>query len=177
MGSLLASGFYKFIKMLEYETANPGQDSSKEEGEHFNPDLDQSQPRVSIALDDYAHATDGTHGTPREYGSARRPFSESPAPPHPSDQFVGLASGGMHADEYVKPTAKNARSGSESDHTLAATATPPATTAAGYAKPGIKAGTAATGQPANHSSARTNMYHNQNMNDGIPRDDEFYDKV
>ena len=26
LGSLLASGFYLFIKMLEYETANPGQD-------------------------------------------------------------------------------------------------------------------------------------------------------
>lgn len=27
LGALLATGFYKFIKMLEYETANPGQDS------------------------------------------------------------------------------------------------------------------------------------------------------
>ncbi|SMQ46880.1 unnamed protein product [Zymoseptoria tritici ST99CH_1A5] len=31
MGSLLASGFYKFIKVLEYETANPGADSG---GDH-----------------------------------------------------------------------------------------------------------------------------------------------
>ncbi|KAG7007658.1 hypothetical protein G7Y79_00008g022960 [Physcia stellaris] len=27
LGALLATGFYKFIKILEYETANPGQDS------------------------------------------------------------------------------------------------------------------------------------------------------
>lgn len=54
LGALLASGFYKFIKMLEYETANPGQDSSKPEGESFNPDLDPSNPRVSFAGDDYA---------------------------------------------------------------------------------------------------------------------------
>lgn len=28
LGSIVAAGFYKFIKSLEYETANPGQDSS-----------------------------------------------------------------------------------------------------------------------------------------------------
>lgn len=28
LGSLVAAGFYKFIKILEYETANPGQDST-----------------------------------------------------------------------------------------------------------------------------------------------------
>lgn len=31
LGSLVAAGFYKFIKGLEYETANPGQDGSHEE--------------------------------------------------------------------------------------------------------------------------------------------------
>ena len=31
LGSLLVSRFYKFIKMLEYKTANPGQDFNKEE--------------------------------------------------------------------------------------------------------------------------------------------------
>ena len=34
----MASGFYKFIKMLEYETANPGQD--KDEGEQA-PDVEK----------------------------------------------------------------------------------------------------------------------------------------
>ncbi len=28
LGSLLAAGFYKFVKILEYETANPGQDET-----------------------------------------------------------------------------------------------------------------------------------------------------
>ena len=27
LGALVATGFYKFIKILEYETTNPGQDS------------------------------------------------------------------------------------------------------------------------------------------------------
>ncbi|PVH79413.1 aquaporin, partial [Cadophora sp. DSE1049] len=44
LGSIMASGFYKLMKMLEYETANPGQDSAKPEGEHFNPDLDTRKP-------------------------------------------------------------------------------------------------------------------------------------
>ncbi|KAK4693818.1 hypothetical protein P7C71_g3646, partial [Lecanoromycetidae sp. Uapishka_2] len=35
LGALLASAFYKFIKMLEYETANPAQDSDqKEKAQH-----------------------------------------------------------------------------------------------------------------------------------------------
>ncbi len=29
-GTLLATAFYKFIKMLEYETVNPGQDADED---------------------------------------------------------------------------------------------------------------------------------------------------
>lgn len=29
LGAIVAAGFYKFIKVLEYETANPGQDSAE----------------------------------------------------------------------------------------------------------------------------------------------------
>ncbi|MCJ1465264.1 hypothetical protein MMC07_003880 [Pseudocyphellaria aurata] len=36
LGTLLASGFYRFIKMLEYETANPGQDMDEKEKRTFN---------------------------------------------------------------------------------------------------------------------------------------------
>ena len=31
----------------------------------------------------------------------RRTFSESPAQPHPNNQFTGLAESGMHADEMM----------------------------------------------------------------------------
>ncbi|KAI9819115.1 MAG: hypothetical protein M1827_007271 [Pycnora praestabilis] len=44
LGALIASGFYKFIKMLEYETANPGQDLDEKEAEVFNPDEDVTRP-------------------------------------------------------------------------------------------------------------------------------------
>jgi aquaporin rerated protein, other eukaryote len=37
LGSLLASGFYMFIKALEYETVNPEQDDTGHEGHHFDP--------------------------------------------------------------------------------------------------------------------------------------------
>ena len=30
LGSIVAAGFYKFIKVLEYETANPSQDADKD---------------------------------------------------------------------------------------------------------------------------------------------------
>ncbi|KAF2228839.1 aquaporin-like protein, partial [Viridothelium virens] len=37
-GSLLAVAFYKFVKVLEYETANPGQDMNAAEAEAFSDD-------------------------------------------------------------------------------------------------------------------------------------------
>ena len=43
------------------------------------------------------------HGTPQEYGLGRRPYSESPAPPHPDDQFAGLAGSGIHGEEAMMP--------------------------------------------------------------------------
>ena len=49
LGSLLASGFYKFIKVLEYETANPGQDFDENETQLFDPERDISRPVVNFA--------------------------------------------------------------------------------------------------------------------------------
>ncbi|ETI22402.1 hypothetical protein G647_06477 [Cladophialophora carrionii CBS 160.54] len=37
LGALIASGFYMFIKALEYETVNPEQDASGHEGRAFDP--------------------------------------------------------------------------------------------------------------------------------------------
>lgn len=193
--------------MLEYETANPGQDSSKEEGEHFNPDLDTTHPRVSFAPADYAASgAEGKIGDPREYGTERRPFSDSPAPPHANDQFRGLE-GGILADADVE--GRRGGPGSESDQaTLAptgsvgvgepanpynvntATMTSPTTGTNAHAhsptashtatRSAMKAGTTHGGPlPANGTerSARKNMYYNQNMHSAAPRGDEFYDKV
>jgi aquaporin related protein len=40
LGSIIAVVFYRLIKYLEYETANPGQDFDEHEQELFNPDGD-----------------------------------------------------------------------------------------------------------------------------------------
>lgn len=47
LGALVASGFYWFIKSLEYEGANPGQDFDDLEASAFNPDEDLGRPVVS----------------------------------------------------------------------------------------------------------------------------------
>ena len=43
LGSLLAVGFYKFVKALEYETANPGQDMNAAEAEVFNEEKPEDE--------------------------------------------------------------------------------------------------------------------------------------
>jgi aquaporin related protein len=129
LGSLLASGFYKFIKMLEYETANPGQDRSKTAGEHFNPDEHTEKARVSFAPEEYAMEEgrvmrsdggvmepDGT-GDPHEYGRQQRPYSKSPAPPHANDQYAGL-DGGMHSDDQQPRYYPHNSIGADSDRTV-----------------------------------------------------------
>ncbi|KAL9581713.1 MAG: hypothetical protein Q9212_003733 [Teloschistes hypoglaucus] len=70
LGALLASGFYKFIKMLEYETANPGQDFDEREQEFFDPTKDTSRPIVNFASDGSAFIEEG--------GSSSRPDSGLP---------------------------------------------------------------------------------------------------
>ena len=54
LGSIVAVGFYRFVKILEYETANPGQDFNEKETElfHFDEDnaatgRDVSRPNVA----------------------------------------------------------------------------------------------------------------------------------
>lgn len=50
LGSLLASALYKFMKMLEYETANPGQDFDGHEKEHFDPEKHAVRPPPVVSL-------------------------------------------------------------------------------------------------------------------------------
>ena len=43
LGALLASGFYMFIKALEYETVNPEQDAGEHTGRAFDPTTGQEK--------------------------------------------------------------------------------------------------------------------------------------
>ena len=47
LGACLASGFYWFIKGIEFQTANPGQDFDDLEANAFDPSTDLSRPVVS----------------------------------------------------------------------------------------------------------------------------------
>lgn len=167
---------YLLIKMLEYETANPNQDSSKPEGEHFNPDLDTTAARVSFAPNEYVAAEEGrhapTHGSPTEYGTDRRPFSSSPAPPHPNDQFAGLADGGMNTTELVKASRVQSP-GTPSERTLMENSPPP-TLHKSAIKPGSIRGAAANG--GQEHSVRSNTHNNRIITAGHGEEEEFYEK-
>ncbi|KAL8867982.1 MAG: hypothetical protein Q9174_005298 [Haloplaca sp. 1 TL-2023] len=60
LGALLAAAFYKFIKMLEYETANPGQDFDDREQEFFDPSQGNTRPIVNFTPDGTALVDEGT---------------------------------------------------------------------------------------------------------------------
>lgn len=47
LGALVAAGFYWFIKAVEFQTANPGQDFDDLEANAFDPTTDLSRPVVS----------------------------------------------------------------------------------------------------------------------------------
>lgn len=47
LGAVVAAGFYWFIKAVEYQTANPGQDFDDLEANAFDPTSDLSRPVVS----------------------------------------------------------------------------------------------------------------------------------
>ncbi|KAK4540610.1 hypothetical protein LTR36_009040 [Oleoguttula mirabilis] len=49
LGTLLAVGFYRFVKMLEYETANPGQDFNEKEAEVFEFDEENAATGADVA--------------------------------------------------------------------------------------------------------------------------------
>ena len=44
----MASGFYKLMKGLEYETANPGQDFDENETKLFDPETDVERPILNV---------------------------------------------------------------------------------------------------------------------------------
>ncbi|KAL8923327.1 MAG: hypothetical protein Q9208_004727 [Pyrenodesmia sp. 3 TL-2023] len=64
LGSLLASGFYKFIKMLEYETANPGQDFDENETQLFDPERDTNRPMVNFSAPSESSSRQATKSRP-----------------------------------------------------------------------------------------------------------------
>lgn len=66
LGSCVAVGFYRFVKLLEYETANPGADFNEKEAEVFTFDeenaasaKDVSRPTIAAGQPDYIADSSG----------------------------------------------------------------------------------------------------------------------
>lgn len=67
LGSLIASGFFWFIKSCEYQTANPGQDFDDLEASAYNPELDITRPVVSpTAVIEPVRSHDGVPRTSKD---------------------------------------------------------------------------------------------------------------
>ena len=56
LGALIAVGFYRFVKILEYETANPGADFNEKEAEVFTFDEDNAASAKDVARPNIAAA-------------------------------------------------------------------------------------------------------------------------
>jgi len=48
LGALVAVGFYRFVKVLEYETANPGADFNEKEAKVFKFDEDNTATMAEV---------------------------------------------------------------------------------------------------------------------------------
>ncbi|KAF7918465.1 uncharacterized protein EAE98_009708 [Botrytis deweyae] len=186
LGAILASGFYKFIKMLEYETANPGQDAGRV-GEVFDPEAQAIKNRVSFAsegmvgreLDEsgasQVHGNGNHFKAPQEYGTKRRPFSDSPAPPNPNDQFAGLSEGGMHADEFANGNGVGIHGGEGAVHRNKRDSE--GTLVENGKKGALKAGTGGASVGGTNDNLRDNTQNNQRIGQETgAQSGEFYDK-
>ncbi|KAF7926507.1 hypothetical protein BELL_0239g00030 [Botrytis elliptica] len=186
LGAILASGFYKFIKMLEYETANPGQDAGRV-GEVFDPEAQAIKNRVSFAsegmvgreLDEsgasQVHGNGNHFKAPQEYGTKRRPFSDSPAPPNPNDQFAGLSEGGMHADEFANGNGVGIHGGEGAVHRNKRDSE--GTLVENGKKGALKAGTGGASVGGTNGNLRDNTQNNQRIGQETgAQSGEFYDK-
>jgi aquaporin related protein len=136
MGSIIAVGFYKFIKILEYETANPGQDFNDKEAEVFTVDEDHAataadvaRPNVAIGRSEYIadgrgiyHSQDVRQAiaaprAPANYGNTGygNTHPSGPAPSLPPVKSV--SDGNASASKYDGTLSGTTNDGADSDRT------------------------------------------------------------
>ncbi|KAF2709975.1 aquaporin-like protein [Pleomassaria siparia CBS 279.74] len=94
LGAAVAAGFYKFIKILEYETANPDQDAQET---HMIHQADYSQSPMS---EKKIVETQSNDEDAYIFELPSKTRMASPAMATTDEAFHGL-DGGMHADEVV----------------------------------------------------------------------------
>ena len=66
LGALVAVGFYRFVKLLEYETANPGADFNEKEAEVFIFDEENAASAKDVARPNIAAAGNPDYIADRE---------------------------------------------------------------------------------------------------------------
>ena len=116
MGSIVAAGFYKLIKILEYETANPDQDAAEraakpKTSQHGQEKTDHNndQPFVAnVVPPDSSHSShtygdfaDRSESMSRPATATRKPSNavHSPAMGTTDDAYAGLSEGGLHSGQ------------------------------------------------------------------------------
>ena len=129
-------GFYKFIKVLEYETANPGQDFNDKEAEVFQVDedtaataADVARPNIAVGRSDYIADEGGIHRSQdvRAGGGQKAPkkpanYSNLSPVREPTTPVAGTSprGGRYDGDDSEKSDARRSRSyrksGSEERH-------------------------------------------------------------
>ena len=126
LGSCIAVGFYRFIKALEYETSNPGQDFNDKEAEVFNPDddparaSDVARPNVAIGHSEYIANDTGIHRSEdlRDSLGAKGRAARAPARydgPVDESSRTGEPGHTQHGDAPLPGTHTTDRFGSASD--------------------------------------------------------------
>lgn len=110
LGAIVAAGFYKFIKILEYETANPDQDAAERmvlEKKKISNVIDHSgeggpmSPASTHSSHTYGDFADRNERESRPVAPVRAASSAVHSPPMGSanDAYAGLSSGGMHGGQ------------------------------------------------------------------------------
>ncbi|KAK5705512.1 Aquaporin-1 [Elasticomyces elasticus] len=99
LGSIVAAGFYKLIKILEYETANPNQDAAApEHRDHDHHHHASARSSYGSNTHTYGNLADRDQDT-----QAKQPAAVgSPGMGSQNDMNTGLANGGMHAGQEDK---------------------------------------------------------------------------
>ncbi|KAL8925866.1 MAG: hypothetical protein Q9172_002070 [Xanthocarpia lactea] len=82
----LTAGFYKFIKMLEYETANPGQDFDDKEQDFFDPSKGTNRPIVNLVPDGSAYMEEENDRSDSGLPDVSSPGPEFKHPPPPESR-------------------------------------------------------------------------------------------
>jgi len=81
LGALVAVIFYRLVKVLEYETANPGQDFNDREMEQFNPD---DEPATAEDIRRPIPGENRGYSESKKNGSAEKPRSKEKPKNHNS---------------------------------------------------------------------------------------------